>query len=84
MNKYTYNISIDCPNCAKKVERELQKDNRIESATLDFNNKKLYVNTSLPREEIIKMSQNISDEIFFENTFIFKAKIDCAECAKKI
>ena len=30
------------------------------------------------------MSQNISDEIFFENTYIYKAKIDCAECAKKV
>lgn len=84
MNKYIYNISIDCPNCAKKVERELQKDSRIESAQLDFNNKKLHVTTSLSRDEIIKMSQNISDEIFFENTYIYKAKIDCAECAKKV
>ena len=84
MNKYIYNISIDCPNCAKKVERELQKDSRIESAQLDFNNKKLHVTTSLSRDEIIKLSQNISDEIFFENTYIYKAKIDCAECAKKV
>ena len=84
MNKYTFNISIDCPNCAKKIESKLNNDSKIEKAVLDFNNKKLTVNSNLTREEIIKKVASISDEISFENTFTFNAKIDCADCAKKV
>ena len=69
MTKHTFNISIDCPHCAQKIESTLNSDKRVEKAILDFNNKKLHVTTSLSRDEIIKMSQNISDEIFFENTY---------------
>lgn len=84
MNKHTFNISIDCPNCAKKIESTLNNDSKIEKAVLDFNNKKLTVNSNLTREEIIKKVASISDEISFENTFTFNAKIDCADCAKKV
>ena len=84
MKKHTFNISIDCPHCAQKIESTLNSDKRVEKAVLDFNNKKLTVNSELSREEIIKIATAISDEISFENTFTFNAKIDCADCAKKV
>lgn len=84
MTKHTFNISIDCPHCAKKIESTLNSDKRVEKAILDFNNKKLTVNSELSREEIIKIATAISDEISFERTYSFNAKIDCADCAKKV
>ncbi len=45
MKKIVYHISgFDCPNCAAKVERYLNKDERINEATLDFANDRLYIN----------------------------------------
>ena len=84
MKKHTFNISIDCPHCAQKIESTLNSDKRVEKAVLDFNNKKLTINSNLTREELIKKTTAISDEISFENTFTFNAKIDCADCAKKV
>lgn len=43
--KVIYHISgFDCPNCAAKVERFLNKQDFISSATIDFSNERLYVN----------------------------------------
>ena len=47
MTKHTFNISIDCPHCAQKIESTLNSDKRVEKAILDFNNKKLTVNSEL-------------------------------------
>lgn len=45
MKKTIYHISgFDCPNCAAKVERFLNKDENILEATLDFANDRLYIN----------------------------------------
>ncbi len=45
MKKIVYHISgFDCPNCAAKVERYLNKDEKINEATLDFANDRLYIN----------------------------------------
>lgn len=45
MKKIVYHISgFDCPNCAAKVERYLNKDENINEATLDFANDRLYIN----------------------------------------
>lgn len=45
MKKIVYHISgFDCPNCAAKVERYLNKDENIIEATIDFANDRLYIN----------------------------------------
>ena len=55
MKKAIYHISgFDCPNCAAKVERHLNKDENISEATLDFANDRLYVNY---REEPYSLEQ---------------------------
>lgn len=45
MKKIVYHISgFDCPNCAARVERYLNKDENILEATIDFANDRLYIN----------------------------------------
>ena len=42
--KVIYHISgFDCPNCAAKVERFLNKEEYIQSATIDFTNERMYI-----------------------------------------
>jgi len=42
--KVIYHISgFDCPNCAAKVERFLNKEECIQSATIDFTNERMYI-----------------------------------------
>ena len=42
--KVIYHISgFDCPNCAAKVERFLNKEEYIQSASIDFTNERMYV-----------------------------------------
>ena len=42
--KVIYHISgFDCPNCAAKVERFLNKEEYIQTATIDFTNERMYI-----------------------------------------
>ena len=42
--KVVYHISgFDCPNCAAKVERFLNKEEYIQNATIDFTNERMYI-----------------------------------------
>ncbi len=42
--KVIYHISgFDCPNCAAKVERFLNKEEYIQNATIDFTNERMYI-----------------------------------------
>ena len=42
--KVCYSISgFDCPNCAAKSEKHLNKQKEIDKASLDFTNERLYV-----------------------------------------
>ena len=86
MKTYRFDIDIDCPGCAAKVERALKEDARFESAVLDFAGKKLTVTTDLSAEEVKKLAVSVSDEISFpeEKRYVFRAEIDCAECARKV
>ena len=37
MNKYRYKINnLDCANCAKEVEKNLNKDNRLQNVIVNF------------------------------------------------
>ena len=61
MKTYRFDIDIDCPGCAAKVERALKEDARFESAVLDFAGKKLTVTTDLSAEEVKKLAVSVSD-----------------------
>ena len=64
--KVVYRISgFDCANCAAKVERFLNKQEIIHSATIDFANERLYINYKdepLQTEELIKLIKEVEDD----------------------
>ena len=48
LKKYKFLIkNLDCANCARKIEEELNKDKNIESASVNFATSKLEVETNL-------------------------------------
>lgn len=64
--KVVYHISgFDCANCAAKVERYLNKQEIIHSATIDFANERLYVNYKdepLQTDDLIKLIKEVEDD----------------------
>ena len=64
--KVVYHISgFDCANCAAKVERFLNKQEIIHSASIDFNNERLYVNYKdepLQTEDLINLIKEVEDD----------------------
>lgn len=67
MSKKTiYHISgFDCPNCAAKVERFLNKYEKIQSASLDFTNERLYItyrDEPLQTDELIDLIKEVESD----------------------
>lgn len=64
--KVIYHISgFDCPNCAAKVERYLNKQEVIQSASLDFTNERLYItyrDEPLQTEELINVIKEVESD----------------------
>ena len=64
--KLIYHISgFDCPNCAAKVERFLNKQECVLSATIDYSNERLYISyrdEPLNTEELISLIKKIEDD----------------------
>lgn len=64
--KVIYHISgFDCANCAAKVERFLNKQEIIQSASLDFSNERLYLtyrDEPLQTEELIELIKQVEDD----------------------
>lgn len=93
--KRTYNVSIDCAQCALKVEKRLNEEEEVYSASYDFPNGKLTVISPLSDERIIAIAKEAEDDIIFNEgnesksstleyrTYKIKAKADCAACALK-
>ena len=49
--RYKYKLNnLDCANCANKIEAKLNKDSRIEKATVNFSNLILTVETSIEKD----------------------------------
>ncbi len=89
MKKYSFNVEIDCAECAKKVERALGENPRVESASFNFPKGKLTLTSSLTEAEIKDICRSVEDDMVFlddkkERKYTFNVKIDCAECAKKV
>ena len=64
--KVIYHISgFDCPNCAAKVERFLNKEEYIQTATIDFTNERMYINyrdEPLSTEELIQVIKTVESD----------------------
>lgn len=64
--KVIYHISgFDCANCAAKVERFLNKQEIIQSASLDFSNERLYLtyrDEPLQTEELMRLIKEVEDD----------------------
>ncbi len=87
MKKYTFRVSIDCAECAKKVENALNDNPAVEDAVFDYPKGKLTLSTILTEDEIKAICRNVEDEIEFINdvkNYVFTVSIDCAECASKV
>ena len=98
--KKTWKIDIDCPNCAAKVERALQKLPGVVSVSLNYVQKKITLEAPADRFEEVrkaayaKMKEIDPDaEIFFDEApaaaqgnikKTWKIDIDCPNCAAKV
>ena len=98
--KKTWKIDIDCPNCAAKVERALQKLPGVVSVSLNYVQKKITLEAPADRFEEVrkaayaKMKEIEPDaEIFFDEAPAevqgnikqsWKLDIDCPNCAAKV
>jgi len=70
--KYKYNIgNLDCANCAAKIEDVLNKDKNIISATVNFSNLKLSIETNLDGDVLKYVSKVVSkiepDVVIYES-----------------
>lgn len=85
---YRIHATIDCADCARKVEEGLLKNKGVASSSFNFSKGVLTVTTLLSKEEIKEVARKIEDDIsFFDEEFIkytFNVSIDCAECARKV
>ncbi len=64
-NEFKIDASIDCADCAKKVEAALLKSPYIDKVEFDFLKKKLYVTSSLQESEIKVLAKEAEDDIVF-------------------
>jgi len=75
--KYKYNISnLTCPNCAKKIEDELNKDNNLK-ANMNFASLKLIVETDIknPLKYIQKIIKKVEPTVKIYEEDVKKEKI---------
>ncbi|MBR1939091.1 MAG: cadmium-translocating P-type ATPase [Spirochaetales bacterium] len=87
LNKYIFNVEIDCAVCASKVESALNKNEQVEKAIFDFERGKLSVTTTLSRKMVKAICLEVEEDMVFlddERTYNFSVEIDCAECARKV
>ena len=98
--KKTWQIDIDCPNCAAKVERALQKLPGVDNAAVNYVQKKITLEAADERFEEVrkaayaKMREIEPDaKIFFDEAPAkpqgntkksWKIDIDCPNCAEKV
>ena len=87
VTRHVFNVKIDCANCAKKVESELNNNPQIDKATFNFPKGELIVESSLDSATIKKLATEAEDDIIFLdklNSYTFRIDIYCAECALKV
>ena len=53
--KFKYNVTgLDCPNCAAKLAKIMERGDGIESAKINYLSERLTVESSLSEEELLK------------------------------
>ena len=66
MNKAIYHISgFDCANCASHAEEHLNKHEAVQSASIDFNNERLFITfreAPLSQDEILSVIKEVEDD----------------------
>ena len=88
--KHVYAVSIDCADCARKVENALKEHKDVSEASYDFPKGRLTVLSKLSDDEIKNIARSAEDEIEFldekdnGNRHVFSVSIDCADCARKV
>lgn len=65
MKKYRYNINnLDCPNCARKLEETLNKNEKLQNVKVNFATKKIsYETETVTLKEINKIAKEIESSI---------------------
>lgn len=71
---YVFSVTIDCAECAQKVEEGLRKNSKIKKVNFDFPKGKLYVTSSLTEEEIRDEAKSIESDIVFHTSQIAEKK----------
>lgn len=70
MRKYKYNIhNLDCASCARKVEEELNKNNRFKNARVNFNTSKISYESEedISLKELNALCQRVEPEVSISN-----------------
>ena len=70
MKKYKYNINnLDCANCAREVEENLNKNKNFKNVIVNFNTKKLIYesNKEFKLEELNKLVKEVEPDAFITN-----------------
>lgn len=64
MKKYKYNINnLDCPNCARKIEESLNKNDKLQNVIINFNTKKIsYYAQDLTLKDINELVKEIEPD----------------------
>lgn len=65
---YVFSVSIDCADCAGKVEEALKNNENVKKARFDYPKGKLYVTTSMSEEDVRKFCLTVEDEIVFHTS----------------
>jgi len=65
MKKYEFNIkNLDCPNCANKIETNLNKNEKLKDVIVNFNTLKLsYKTDELTKEDVEKLVKSIMPNV---------------------
>lgn len=71
---YVFSVTIDCAECASKVENALNNDKDVKKAHFDFPKGKLYVTTTLTEEEVRERCLKVEDDMEFHTSQLAEKK----------
>ena len=91
-----YFDEIDCIACSKKIETNLNNDDKLSDVVIDYLNKEIHLNyVDLTIEELIEKVNNIAHKTEpdvnislkkgkKEHIILYFDEIDCIACSKKV
>ena len=76
MKKYEFILKgLDCPNCARKIQEELEKNKELKNVSVNFAKLKLtYETEKVSEEEVIKTVLSIEPDVEVINNKNFAGK----------